>query len=684
MTATLGSFPVFRALDAGGAPLVGGLLYSYSAGTLVPLATYVDQAGVTTNANPVVLDSTGSANVWFGSSAYKLVLKTSTGSTLWTVDNYQPESAAATLRADLASTASTALGDGLVGVKSVASGAIGTTQHAKNKEVVSVLDFYANGGSSGPMVDPTGVVDSTLGIQAAIEFVQAITAVDIWNPAYTGPSNIGTLYIPAGVYRITSALQITKPMNMYGDGIRRTTIKLYTSSTATPALVIAPVQNGANLIGADIGNFSVICNAGSAVGNGIYMTTTYVQTAGTYIVGTTYTIMSIGSTNFMAIGAASNTVGLNFVATGVGSGTGTAKGVESAITLVNLHDIMLLNLGYGVNLNGIIYQCNFHRIFVTGTYGGTVSNFGFVSTQLYTDITYNNFQDIQITALTNTAYAFYVHSNFSQFSNIQTDGCSYISSPGGHVDTWTIENIYSENLPSPAVPSTVCMYFDGIASVSGLSLRNVPNYLCSIGVHFEGGYSAVINGLYFEGGIVGSDPVTKYRQPNVPVTFSSTFSGLLSSVISPATCQSKLKKGDLANMIAFGCEAIFDEERINGAALVGGNTFQNRGTWVPDFTTWTTSYHPTAVYATWIRTGRQVTVSLFCVGGRCANDAEIGGLPFLSDATSGGWAGEMVSGDVAKKFTCRISQGQDKFSVIPAQTLDAGPVYWNLSATYFV
>ena len=91
MTATLGSFPVFRAFDADGAPLVGGLLYSYAAGTLTPLATYVDQAGVTTNANPVVLDSTGSANVWFGSSAYKLVLKDSVGATLWTVDNYQPD-----------------------------------------------------------------------------------------------------------------------------------------------------------------------------------------------------------------------------------------------------------------------------------------------------------------------------------------------------------------------------------------------------------------------------------------------------------------------------------------------------------------------------------------------------------------------------------------------------------------
>lgn len=46
--------------------------------------------------------------------------------------------------------------------------------------------------------------------------------------------------------------------------------------------------------------------------------------AGDFVTGTTYTIATIGSTNFTLIGAASNTVGLGFVATGPGTGTGTA------------------------------------------------------------------------------------------------------------------------------------------------------------------------------------------------------------------------------------------------------------------------------------------------------------------------------------------------------------------------
>lgn len=47
--------------------------------------------------------------------------------------------------------------------------------------------------------------------------------------------------------------------------------------------------------------------------------------AGSFIIGQTYLITSLGSTNFQLIGASANQVGLHFIATGVGSGTGTAE-----------------------------------------------------------------------------------------------------------------------------------------------------------------------------------------------------------------------------------------------------------------------------------------------------------------------------------------------------------------------
>ena len=51
--------------------------------------------------------------------------------------------------------------------------------------------------------------------------------------------------------------------------------------------------------------------------------------AGYFIVGSLYTITSVGSTVFTSIGAASNTVGITFTATGVGTGDGSASIVNS-------------------------------------------------------------------------------------------------------------------------------------------------------------------------------------------------------------------------------------------------------------------------------------------------------------------------------------------------------------------
>jgi hypothetical protein len=46
--------------------------------------------------------------------------------------------------------------------------------------------------------------------------------------------------------------------------------------------------------------------------------------AGSFVIGQTYTISSVGTTDFTLIGAVGNSIGMTFVATGVGSGTGTA------------------------------------------------------------------------------------------------------------------------------------------------------------------------------------------------------------------------------------------------------------------------------------------------------------------------------------------------------------------------
>lgn len=76
--------------DNSGAPLSGGKIYTYQAGTTTPLATYTSSAGNIAHTNPIVLDSAGrvpGGEIWVALQLYKFVLKTSADVTIATYDN---------------------------------------------------------------------------------------------------------------------------------------------------------------------------------------------------------------------------------------------------------------------------------------------------------------------------------------------------------------------------------------------------------------------------------------------------------------------------------------------------------------------------------------------------------------------------------------------------------------------
>jgi hypothetical protein len=89
----VGPEPQTQFLSMTGEPLAGGIVCTYEAGTSTPQATYTDSTGSTPNANPVVLDSSGRANIWWQAPAYKVVLAAggtcaSPSGLQWTVDNF--------------------------------------------------------------------------------------------------------------------------------------------------------------------------------------------------------------------------------------------------------------------------------------------------------------------------------------------------------------------------------------------------------------------------------------------------------------------------------------------------------------------------------------------------------------------------------------------------------------------
>lgn len=86
--AELAPAPKAQFFDANGDPLVGGKVYTYAAGTTAPLATYTDSTGIFDNANPIILDARGEANIWYApGAAYKVVLADANDAVIWTVDN---------------------------------------------------------------------------------------------------------------------------------------------------------------------------------------------------------------------------------------------------------------------------------------------------------------------------------------------------------------------------------------------------------------------------------------------------------------------------------------------------------------------------------------------------------------------------------------------------------------------
>jgi len=70
----------------------------------------------------------------------------------------------------------------------------------------------------------------------------------------------------------------------------------------------------------------------------------YNITAGSFVVGKSYTIRSVGTTDYTLIGAVANTVGVLFTATGVGSGTGVAIDMAASAAALKTVDSLVTTL----------------------------------------------------------------------------------------------------------------------------------------------------------------------------------------------------------------------------------------------------------------------------------------------------------------------------------------------------
>jgi len=80
----------FQFFNNDGLPLNAGKIYTYQAGSTTPLATYTSSSGLTANANPIILGTSGRPpnDIWLTEGYfYKFILKDSADVTIQTYDN---------------------------------------------------------------------------------------------------------------------------------------------------------------------------------------------------------------------------------------------------------------------------------------------------------------------------------------------------------------------------------------------------------------------------------------------------------------------------------------------------------------------------------------------------------------------------------------------------------------------
>lgn len=127
-----------------------------------------------------------------------------------TIASTTVQTAIAEINTDLAASS----GASIVGYLPAGTGAVATTVQSKLRERISVLDFPAN-GVSGARVDPSGVIDSGLGIQAAIDYVSST-----WGD---------TLHFPQGTYLHANTI-VFKNRIIYKGAGQEVTYLRYTGS----------------------------------------------------------------------------------------------------------------------------------------------------------------------------------------------------------------------------------------------------------------------------------------------------------------------------------------------------------------------------------------------------------------------------------------------------------------------
>jgi len=126
------------------------------------------------------------------------------------------------------------------------------------------------------------------------------------------------------------------------DPERNLVIWNYTTISGNRALIIYNFETQKwSEADTDVDYLSTLATTGTSLDA---IDSAYNVTAGSFVVGKSYTIRTVGTTSFTSIGAVANTVGVLFTATGIGSGTGVAIDMEASAAALKTIDTLTTTL----------------------------------------------------------------------------------------------------------------------------------------------------------------------------------------------------------------------------------------------------------------------------------------------------------------------------------------------------
>lgn len=217
--------------DANGAPLTGGLIYTYLSGTTTPVTTYTTRDGTTNNTNPIVLDAAGRTpnEIWLdGGVLYKFILKTSAFVQIGSYDDI-PAINDTTTFSNLITVAGTNTLTGLAtpALSGYAAGAQYSFLAQNNNTGAVTIDIDTLGVKSITKFGTTALVanDITAGAMMLIEYDG--TRFQLLNPANSVFDNITVDYI-----RETTTVSATAATGTVNLDVATQSILYYTTNAS--------------------------------------------------------------------------------------------------------------------------------------------------------------------------------------------------------------------------------------------------------------------------------------------------------------------------------------------------------------------------------------------------------------------------------------------------------------------